>query len=434
MMGSEPRSIRKHPLDGRMALYEIEHPHPPEIPAFERKQLQFYTIEPKGGVNSETIPLMILPINVYGPDGFIRSLFTFLASRMNALIFTVEYLGTKTINRNSSWFENWKWDQATHAKTEGLLEKLGYPKFGDLKFQSVPEVINYLGRLSSQKRPGQEPPILATYIREPDDHYDSGVIQAIDCLWAIQVLKSEYPMINWAALTTIGTSRGGYLSTQCVRFAPNTFALSVSGFGPTKPRLDFIRKCDYHHVFHHPQSDVLFAFGMDSYWSMDPRHPFFFSPDRTQIRTLDDVDLLNQWRQQTRGGGAQHVFFQPVDDDDHPAGDTIRFVRDLRRAGMDVKFVEQQGYQQLKENSIDGFSLAGFVLENVTKENLEKHAVVQSDFDLKSQIVYRCKEHQYKIDFRGAFPKLEVSQLPVRDLGSDQCRNESTQLDSLKEI
>lgn len=407
-MGYEPRSINKHPLPDGMTLYEIEHPHPPEIPAFNRKVLQFYSIEPRGGINSNTIPLMILPINVYGPDGFVRSLFTFLASRLNAVIFTVEYLGSKTINRNSSWVDNWIWDESTHARTDMYLSLGGYPSLGALRFESVAQVINHLGKISSQRKPEQEPPILATYVREPDDHYDSGVIQVMDCLWAIQVLRSEYPTIDWSALSTIGTSRGGYLSTQCTRFAPNTFSLAVNGFGPTKPRLDFIHKCDYHHVHHHPQSDVMFAIGMDSYWSEDPNSPFFFSEDRKQIRTLDDPNLLSQWRRQTRGSGALHIFYQPVDDDDHPATDTINFVTQLRKIGADVIFSQQQNYQTLSNNSIDGFSLAGFILENITNENIHKHPAIQSDFETKSQISYQCGSSEYLIDFRGAFPKLEV--------------------------
>ena len=408
-MAFGPRAIRKQALPDKMILYEMEEPHPPEIPAFERKVLSFYAMEPRGGINAETIPLMILPINVYGPDGFVRSLFSFLASRMNALLFTVEYLGTKTINRNSSWVDHWVWDESTHLRTNEYLGLGGYPALSQ-KFESVAQVLNHLGRVSSQRRPDQEPPILATYVREPDDHYDSGLVQVMDCLWAVQVLRSEYPTINWSALATIGTSRGGYLSTQCSRLAPNTFALAVNGFGPTKPRLDFIRKCDYHHVYPHAQSNTIFAIGMDSYWSEDPASPFFFSPDRSQIRTLDDPKLLTQWCQQIRGSGPLHIFYQPVDDEDHPAVYTTDFVRQLRQVGMDVSYAEQQTHQELKENSIDGFSLAGFVLENITKDNVEKYPVARSDFDLKSQIVYRCDQGtEYRIDFREAFPRLEIT-------------------------
>jgi len=61
--------------------------------------------------------------------------------------------------------------------------------------------------------------------------YDAGHYQVIDCLNAMRSVLALYPGIDRERLLAFGGSQGGHITLLMAIFAPDTFALAVSGSG-----------------------------------------------------------------------------------------------------------------------------------------------------------------------------------------------------------
>jgi len=385
-------------------------PQPPELAVVERQQLPVWISEPPDGVNSETFPLLALHgFGRLGDSDYLKSFHESIRTKCNALVITLDYLGTKILrDLNGIPF----FDEVCLKMTNERLVELGLPLIPADVLQSPKAAhltVNYLKKLREQYHleAGEYMGVIGK--RFPDDHYDFGLMQTIDCLWAIRLAKEKFPKANWNQLTAAGISHGGYLSTQCARFAPNTFSLIINSYGWVKPYLKWIHKGDWAATVQN--ESIKMHLIMENYWSRDPNSQNYFSPDRAMIRTQLDTNQIQQWKAQTRGPGPHFVMTQQIDDEMHPRSEKEVFVRLMKENGFDLEYLTSNvglpiGYQSLDQH--DETSFKGLILDFADPQRRQNHLVQQDDFERGEKISYQCGSSLYEIDYSTDFPSLGV--------------------------
>lgn len=413
--------VKVQEIDG-IDEYIIPKPHPPEIPAFEREPLKFYVSEPAGGVNADTIPLLAMPGHkvLAGMTPYLRSLHRSISTKKNVLVITVEFLGIKTIRGGSGVFT---FDEFCLMQTNLNLRDRGLPQMPDsiLKAPDMMEQFTeFLKRLPPTAN-SPETPLALLVTRHENDHYDFGLIQVIDCLWAIRILKNQYPHINWSALTAAGVSHGGYMACQCAKLAPNTFALGINAYGWTEPHLPWILKEEWLHPIEHDGLHLVCM--VDNYWSANPEHPFFMSPARRLVRSQNDLDQVLQWRRQQHTNLPHFVLTQQVDDEIHSRQSKIQLASKMREAGFSLEYLDsldeplKAKYRSLAQS--DHISFKGLIYDFMTPDRLPTDRKLISDFERKSLITYRCADKEYQVDFTPEFPLLKVSAIQAENKARD---------------
>lgn len=406
----------KRAEDG-LVSYEIPEPHPPEIDAFRRAPLKFLVSEPVGGVNSETVPLLALHgEGVTAGSDYLKSLHRSIASKRNALVITVDYLGTRVMRHPdpAGLMDERKIDEWTIDRINSLLARQGRPP---LPMKKLAATGNLGTALFDYLRPYSSAPdsrVLCFTGITKGEHYDFGLVQAMDCLWALRILKEEYPGLRWDQLTAAGLSHGGYLSTMCAKFAPNTFALVVNAYGWVGPHLPWmIKGRQSYEISVNGLHGYIF---LENYWSEDPRSPYFLSPDRVAIRDMNDAGQLAQWRKYYGETGTKLVFTHQVDDEKHPLREKEEMLGKMRSLGFEFEYYAKNE----PEKGIDYLSLAqgnktsakGVIYDFVTEDRLAVARVTKDDFERRSRIEYRCAKTKYVIDYAiDGFPRLKVEGL-----------------------
>jgi hypothetical protein len=397
-----------------LVVYEIPTPHPPEIDAFQRSSLKFFVSEPMSGVNAETVPLLALHGDgaAAGTD-YMKSLHRSIASKRNALVVSVDYLGTRVMRHPnpSGLMDERKIDEWTLQRMNSLLQSKGLPPIPVKELAATGDLgtalMKYLRPYSST--PDSRLLCLTGIAR--GEHYDFGLIQAMDCLWAIRVLKGEYPGLRWDRLAASGLSHGGYLSTMCAKFAPNTFALIVNAYGWTGPYLPWMIKGRM--PFAICVNGLYGSLFLENYWSEDPASPYFLSPDRIAIRDLGDAGQLDQWKTQRDETGTNLVFTHQVDDEMHPRAAKERMLETMRSLGFEFEYHARNDpakgidYRSLSQG--EKTSAKGVIYDFVTEDRLAKARVTKDDFERHSKIEYRCAKTRYVVDYADdGFPRVKV--------------------------
>lgn len=399
--------VKSKEIDG-IDEYIISKPHPPEIPAFERAPLKFYVSLPAGGINAETIPLLAMPGHqiLAGMTPYLRSLHRSISTKMNALVITVEFLGIKAIRSGVGTyaFDDWCWMQTNlNLKARDLPP---VPKVLQASFEGLCDYLKTYPAAANTR----DTPLALLVVKHEGDHYDFGLVQVIDCLWAIRILKNEYPQINWSALTAAGISHGGYMACQCAKLAPNTFGLALNAYGWTGPYLPWLLKEEWLRPVEF--NGVHFVCVTENYWSSDPHHPFFLSPDRILIRSQNDMSQLNQWRAQQHDHRPHMVFTQQVDDQIHSASDKMELIAKMKEEGFVVEYLPSTSDLIAKYRTLgqtDHVSFRGLIYDFLTPDRLPQVRDIPSDFERKSLVSYRCGQSLYQVDFAQEFPVLKIT-------------------------
>ncbi len=386
-------------------------PHPPEIPAFTRSPLYVYISEPKSGINHETIPVLVLHGDgAMGTKEYLQSLHESLSSNCNFLIITVEYLGHKVLRSHEPpplFFDQWCFNQTNYN-----FKLRGLPPLPTAILQTenpVRSLIHHLKTLDASYN-SENHPLACLISKRLDDHYDFGVIQTIDCLWAIRLAKNHFPNIAWQHLTAAGISHGAYLATQCARFAPNTFALIVNIYGWVQPYLPWMLR--EHSGYLYNIEGIHLMLYLDNYWRAEPNHPFYLSPARLGIRTQNNIEQLQQWQQQQNGAGPLFIMTQQIDDEMHPRAEKELLVQKMKTLGFKMEdYLTPQACNHATYRSLhqdNKTSLKGIIYDFVTPERYQTNQATYSEFEQRNIISYQCDNSRYDIHYDSEFPTLDV--------------------------
>ncbi|MBF0492350.1 MAG: DUF2920 family protein [Deltaproteobacteria bacterium] len=363
-------------------------------------------------MNENTIPILALHGHgEMGQSAYLKSLHESVSQKLNALVISVEYLGLKLLRSGNP--THILLDEWSLKETNYNLRLQGMPPISRnvLKEKNPLQVLIQLLKSLPLKLNSPLRPIPCISARFLDDHYDFGVVQTLDCLWAVKVAMDLHPNIDWSRLSAAGLSHGGYLATQCARFAPNTFSLIVNGYGWVKPYLPWMLREDNGH--HKELGGISFVTFIDNYWRLEADHPFFLSPGRLQIRTQNSQDQLSQWKQQQEGSGPLFIMTQQINDERHPRAEKEELILQMNVAGFNLKSYlnppENTPYRSLLQG--DKTSFKGLIYDFITAENLQPTRIIKSDFDRKSVISYRCRNIQYEIDYTEGLPRLKTYQV-----------------------
>lgn len=253
-------------------------------------------------------------------------------------------------------------------------------------------------------------PLAAFLSVHHDDHYDFGLVQAIDCLWGVALAKNEFPKANWSQLSAIGLSHGGYLVNQCHKLAPNSFALTVNAYGWVKPYDPWILPFQFYQVY--DCQGVKCRFYPFQYWQSEPTHPFYFSPARREIRTLASVSQLDQWANQAGANKGKMIFTQQIDDEMHPRAEKEAYLEMLTARGFQLEYFPNATDSEHKLKSLTqgaNTSFKGMILDFIHADHAQPIPPSQSEFETRGLVKYWSHDSLYQFDYTSGYPVLKIS-------------------------
>lgn len=370
---------------------------------YDNRTLRIFGALPKAGVGPNTGVLVVALGWANPPENpFFFKLRRALADYFDVICISVEILGTCSQRSKKQL-----WKIFDPEKFIRQLPKLATPdqiercqKNGQIH---LPALINELRGQDLSEH---------LYLLEtlpnggPHDYLDYGFVQAMDILYGIYEVKIKYKFRD-DRIFMIGSSLGGYLSLMVRKFACKTFAwiFEISGQAFLEPNF-FLKRKAFRGIADRAYSTVV-AVVNDNIYSDDPKHPFYYSPDKAWIRS----HLEEEHYSQAPADGQKMTIFTGSEDTVVNLNHKTRQVELLRRAGADVQFkVVRQADVDGKIIQHAGHSLGAdfykliFAVGDRPLHTFRNSGL--SDFERGSSYSFTSPNGTFKVDYRDRRPGL----------------------------
>lgn len=249
-----------------------------------------------------------------------------------------------------------------------------------------------------------------TFCPTKNEYQNFGIMQALDILNALLFVRKNPPFKiagGGLAFILLGSSHGGYLAHLCAKIAPWLVDGVIDNSGYAKflwrlvgagKELDFIKypSAPNSTLF----SNIRICFFDKTFWTINKKSPYFFSPARNQIRYILEPNHLKIQAQYPK---PFYVSYHSLYDDEiAPADEKKELYRLLKHLEFDVKFILISNESQLDGKFIKSLShgmdmsIKTLICKEVPPmlEKIQKKAL-QNSLKIKKTISYPCEDLLY---------------------------------------
>lgn len=370
-------------------MYSVMTPHRDIENHVQRDPIGYYVDYPDQGINEDTgLIFSVSGIGYFPEMDYEKMLRRYLATKYNCLAVGVVYFGQRikkaeNIQLLGNFFEN-------------LEKHHGVSVSGGIQGDHT-DLVSTLFQALSDAGIKKLHTDCRGYAKYKEEYLSFGFLPALDHLQTLHQIMREIPL-NKNRIFAYGASYGGYIAQLLAKYAPNTFCAIIDNSGYVS--LDDCPESIYgqnelEYVSLASVRGIELAVYEHSVWSKDPDSPHFLGGHCARIRNLLEADHL-------KTSNTHHYCYHYVDDPVVAAEGKIK-LRDLlcNRATIDLTLVddsqidgriykEKQHCLGASYRDIFDLSYKKFTDSDTAKKN--DHA---TDFDLGSEITFRCGKRDY---------------------------------------
>lgn len=251
--------------------------------------------------------------------------------------------------------------------------------------------------------------LTAQIVPKYNEYQNFGVMQAIDHLYVLgDILKRGEIEFNRGNIIAFGSSHGGFIANLISKIAPNTLSAVFDNSSYSYPNLRYICGRELNPKLSEFRVNRPFGFEnfaldgfIKSYWTLDKSSPYYLSKGRLAIRSMIEKSHIDSMAE-ISNSKTQYRFFHSKFDKIATIEDKELAVSNLRDSNFDVELKVIESKSDIDGKFIKSLSHG---MELSLKKMFDffyltvKKRDESLDFDLSSEIEYRCEEFAYKFKF-----------------------------------
>lgn len=362
------------------------------------REIKYYVKGPDKGPSPNTGVMLVIHGQAEHPNmHYYKNIRHEWANLYNVVTISIEYLGTKNLSNPPApyspdpkvLFDALSWHYTIEELRAAIVNnQIDFSRFAP---KTIPELV-----LSA--------PL-------PDEPFDFGFIQAVDCLAALKnffdLASSMKIPLNPRRSFLYGVSMGGFIAQMCNKLAPSTFSVlgDIAGF------VNISRERITNGLCMVNFGKVRFNVNYGNYYSADENSPAFYDEGMFEIRNLlnaDHLALMNRI-----GADQNIVMLHGIDDHVVPVTQKSLLFHNMLQAGHHCEFF------LFYNEHVDGCLITetGHTIGDRPRlfEKYVGHYIDESsphskftsypnDFVQKNTLVYPVSNGKYVMDYGGDFP------------------------------